>query len=217
MFTLAFALLLLVPTWSLTQGPEEFSDKTEVSEKAAEEISLAELARRERVRRSSLGQPDRVITNANLIEVRGLVSTSGAPPTAGEMGGRMIEGEVEGESAEGTEEESGPDLEKWQSAFGDAVLQWERAVNLGLVLELRMVDLNNSYFTATGPARGAIQKQLQETREEIQNNQRQVKAVRQALNTLESEAAMEGVPPGTIREMIGELPTRQSIRNTPEN
>ena len=87
----------------------------------------------------------------------------------------------------------------------------ETAVNLGLVLELRMVDLNNSYFTATGPARGEIQEQLQATREEIQANTRQVQAVRQALSTLESEAAMEGIPPGTIREMIGELPTRQSI------
>ena len=75
-----------------------------------------------------------------------------------------------------------------------------------------MVDLNNSYFTATGPARGEIQEQLQATREEIQANTRQVQAVRQALSTLESEAAMEGIPPGTIREMIGELPTRQSIR-----
>ena len=215
MITLMIALLLLVPTWSLAQEPEEVSEATEVFEEASEEISLAEFARRERARRSSIGQPDRVITNANISEIRGLVSTSAAPPTSGAMGGEMIDGEAEGEgeSAEGTEEESGPDLGMWQSAFADAVRELESAINLGLVLELRMVDLNNSYFTATGPAKGEIQQQLQATREETQANQRQVQAARQALSALESEAAIAGVPPGTIREMIGDLPTRQTIRN----
>ena len=212
MITLVAALLLLVPTWSLAQEPEEASEEAEASEGASEELSLAEFARREKARRSNLGQPDRVITNANLDQVRGLVSTSGAPSAPEAMEGEMMEGEVEGEPDEDSEEESGPDLGAWRGRFGEAVSALETAVNLGLVLELRMVDLNNSYFTATGPARGEIQEQLQATREEIQANTRQVQAVRQALSTLESEAAMEGIPPGTIREMIGELPTRESIR-----
>ena len=78
-----------------------------------------------------------------------------------------------------------------------------------------MVDLNNSYFSSSGPAKGAIQQQLEETRQEIPIRQQDVQAARQALSALESEAAMDGIPPGTIREMIGELPTRQSIRNIP--
>ena len=205
MITLVLALLLLVPTRSLAQEPEE------ASEEASEEISLVELARRERARRSEAGQPDRVITNANIDQVRGLVSTSAAPSAPDAMEGEMTEGEAESESEE-DDEGSGPDLGAWQGRFGEAVGALETAVNLGLVLELRMVDLNNSYFTATGPARGEIQEQLQANREEIQDNTRQVQAARQALSALESEAAMEGIPPGTIREMIGELPTRESIR-----
>ncbi|MEE8348451.1 MAG: hypothetical protein V3R94_02700 [Acidobacteriota bacterium] len=212
---LVAVLLLLVPTWSLAQEPEEGSQTAEVSQEESGEISLAELARRERERRARIGQPDRVITNANIGEIKGLVSTGGGGPSPVGEGDPTLEGEGEGESEEGTGEESGPDLGKWQSAFADAVRQLENAVNLGLVLELRMVDLNNSYFTATGPAQGEIQQQLQETREGIQENQSQVQAARQALRALESEAAMDGIPPGTIREMVGELPTRQSIQNTP--
>jgi hypothetical protein len=210
MLTLVVVLLLFVPTWSRAQEPEEVSEGAEVSEEAPEEVSLAEWARRERLRRSKLGQPDRVITNANISESKGLVSTSGAPPA---VESEMTEGE--GESAESIEENTGPDLESWQASFAEAVQNLESAVNLGRVLELRMVDLNNSYFSASGPAKADIQQQLQETRQEIPINQRDVQAARQALSVLESEAAADGIPPGTIREMIGDLPSPQSIRDTP--
>lgn len=214
MLTLAVALLLLVPTGSPAQEPEEVSEKAEVSEEASEEVSLAELARRERARRSSMGRPDRVITNANIREIKGLVSTSGTPP---QVESTMSDGEDESaeETEENTEENTGPDLGEWQAAFAEAVQNLKNAINLGLVLELRMVDLNNSYFSSSGPAKSAIQQQLQETRQEIPINQQEVQAARQALNVLESEAAGDGIPPGTIREMIGELPKRQAIRNTP--
>ena len=215
MLALVTALLLLVPAWSLAQQPDEASEEAEISEEGPEEISLAEFARRERARRSMMGQPDRVITNANIDQVQGLVSTSAAPPTRGAMGDEMMEGEDEGDTAEGSEEDGDSDVEQWRGVFAEAVRDLENLINLGLVLELRMVDLNNSFFTATGPTKGAIQQQLQETREELQDNQGQVQSARQTLSALESDAAMDGVPPGTIREMIGELPSRESFRNTP--
>ena len=141
MLTLAVALLLLVPTWSPAQEPEEVSEKAEVSEEASEEVSLAELARRERARRSSMGQPDRVITNANIREIKGLVSTSSTPP---QVESTMSDGEDESaeETEENTEENTGPDLGEWQAAFAEAVQNLKNAINLGLVLELRMVDLS---------------------------------------------------------------------------
>jgi|ETN07SMinimDraft_1059922.scaffolds.fasta_scaffold70469_2 hypothetical protein len=217
MMTLVTALLILVPAWSLVQQPDEASEEAEITEEGPEEISLAEFARRERARRSMMGQPDRVITNANIDQVQGLVSTSAAPPTRGGMGDESMEGEGEGEgdTAEGSEEDGESDAEQWRGIFAEAVRELENLINLGLVLELRMVDLNNSFFTATGPAKGDIQQQLQETREELRNNQGQVQSARQTLNELESDAAMDGVLPGTIREMIGALPTRDSFRNTP--
>ena len=217
LIVLAATLLLLVPAWSLAQQPDEASEEAEISEEGPEEISLAEFARRERARRSMIGQPDRVITNANIDQVQGLVSTSAAPSTRGAMGEEMMEGEGEGEGepAEGSEEDGDSDVEKWRGVFAEAVRDLENLINLGLVLELRIVDLNNSFFTATGPTKGDIQQQLQETREELQANQGQVQSARQTLNELESDAAMDGVPPGTIREMIGELPSRESFRNTP--
>ena len=215
MLTLVTALLLLVPAWSLAQQPDEASEEAEISEEGPEEISLAEFARRERARRSMMGQPNRVITNANIDQVQGLVSTSAAPPTRGARGDEMMEGEGEGETAEGSEEDGDSDVEQWRGVFAEAVRDLENLINLGLVLELRIVDLNNSFFTATGPTKGDIQQQLQETREELQANQGQVQSARQTLNELESDAAMDGVPPGTIREMIGELPSRESFRNTP--
>ncbi len=213
MISLVTALLLMGTASSLAQETEKPSQEAQFAEEEPEEMSLAEFARKERARRSIIGQPDRVITNANINQVKGLISTSTAPPSSGEMGDGM--GEGEGDNAEGSEEEGDSDLEKWQGAFAGGVRQLENAINLGLVLELRMVDLNNSYFTATGPAKGGIQQQLQETREEIQANQGQVRAARQTLEDLENDAAMDGVPPGAIREMIGDLPTRASFRNAP--
>jgi len=213
MISLVTALLLMGTPSSLAQETEKPSQEAQNAEEEPEEMSLAEFARKERTRRSIIGQPDRVITNANINQVKGLISTSTVPPSSGEMGDGM--GEGEGDNAEGSEEEGDSDLEKWQGAFADGVRQLENAINLGLVLELRMVDLNNSYFTATGPAKGKIQQQLQETREEIQANQGQVRAARQTLEDLENDAAMDGVPPGAIREMIGDLPTRTSFRNAP--
>ena len=72
MFILFLLLLLLAPAWSFAQD--------------AEEPSLAEVARRERERRASMEQPARIITNANLKDVKGKVSDSTAPSSVGTEG-----------------------------------------------------------------------------------------------------------------------------------
>lgn len=196
MIILIAVMLLLMPTWSMAQESEE--------------ISLAELARRERERRAAMGKPVRIITNANIGELRGLVSTSGAPASvAAEGEGEEVGSEENSENGEG-------DAQDWQALFAEATLNLKNAVNRGLVLELKMNDLRNSYFSESdGTTKGRLQQLLTETQQEMVNSQGEVAAARQALGALQNEAQADGVPPGTIRDLVGDLPQAESIATSP--
>ena len=185
MIPLILLVLLLTPAWSFAQETEE--------------PSLAEVARKERERRASMSKPVRIITNANIKSIKGLVSGSTAPtPVAAE--GEEGEGESGSENGE-------RDLAAWQALFGEATLKLKTAVNRGRVLELKMNNLQNAWLRENdGVTQARIQQQLQETQQVIQDNQQEVQTARQALQALQGEAQLGGLLPGTLHEFVGELP-----------
>ncbi len=201
---LILILLLLSPAWA---GAQE-------SQETQKEPSLAELARRERARRASLKKVP-VITNATLRNVRGLISTSTAPPSAS-TGEESAEGQA-GTDAEAEAEDADQVTAEWKGRIGDARRKVEQAVNNSNVLQLKMNDLRNDYFRADdGTTQTRIQQQLQETIQEIELSRQEVQAARDALQSIQSQARQAGLQPGDIRDAVGELPEPQSISTTPD-
>jgi len=196
-------VLFLTPTWNLAQ--ESSGDF---------QPSLVELARQERDRRAATGSAPQVITNATIKGIRGLVSTSAAPPSVG--------AEEEGAGGEGTESEGSEVVERsaeeWAAMFDGARLDLQTAVNSNMVLQLKMNDLRNSYFRESDGSRKAqIQQELEQTQDAIQGSRQEVQEARSAIQALEGEAREAGVSPADIREMVGDLPEEQSITTSPES
>ncbi len=124
--------------------------------------------------------------------------------------------EAEAESEKNSENaEADPTV--WEGRFGEARLNLKNAVNRDLVLYLKMNHLRNTYLTEDdGTTHARIQQQLLETQQEIESNSKDVQSARQAMETLQAEAEKEGVPSGTIRDLVGELPKEESIVTSPE-
>ncbi|MDA2927965.1 hypothetical protein MYX78_12180 [Acidobacteria bacterium AH-259-G07] len=196
MIALILLVLLLTPAWSFAQETEE----------TKKEPPLAELGRRERERRANMKEVG-VITNADLKNMKGLVSTGGRPPTA------ASEGTGEGESGlEEYSEDGEKDPEAWRALFDEARLDLKNAVNRSLVLQLKMNYLRNTWLREDdGTTQARIQQQLQETLGDIESSPQEIQAAREALQALQSEAQQEGLLPGTIRELVGELPQGEGI------
>ncbi len=185
MIVLFLLLLLLTPAWSLAQD--------------AEAPSLAEIARRERERRAGLEQPAQIITNANLKNIRGTVSDSTAPSSAG----------TEGENAEGASpgsENSERELAEWEALFNEATRTLQAAVSRDRVLEQRMTELNsgvvrvNPYEAGTTLEREWSQ-QVQDVPQMFESNRKDLETARKSLLDLQRKARLEGLLPRTIRRL----------------
>ncbi len=108
MTAIILLLLFFAPAWSLAQETEE--------------LSLVEAARRERERRASITVEVKILTNKDVEEMEGLVSTAIAPEPAAEAG----------EKAEAEES-------SWRELFDEARLDLQTAENRVQVLQLQMV------------------------------------------------------------------------------
>lgn len=171
-----FLFLFLAPVWSLPQEEPQ--------------PSLVEVARRERERRAALPEPALIITNANLREVRGRVSTAGksapAPPPEGP-----------GETETG-------DSDNWQSLFEEARLNLKLAEDRGRVLQLKMTDLHNSWLSSSdGTTQARRRQQLQENQQKVEANQKEIQAAREALQRIQREGKAKGASPGEMRRLEG--------------
>ena len=113
MIAIILLLLFIAPAWSLAQETEE--------------LSLVEAARRERERRASITVEVKILTNRDVEEMKGLVSTATAPET----------------SAEASEEVESDD---WGELFDAARLVLNIAENRLQVLQLQMVYLRDQWL-----------------------------------------------------------------------
>lgn len=196
-----------------TAGPQQAVSQTPNPPAAAESErvpSLAELASRQREQRGD--RSVRLIRNEDLRSLqKARIVTSQAVKTAPQTGDTQ-EGPVVPEGASEETAEAGVDLRFWESAFAEARTALQTAVNQRMVLELRMNNLRNAFLQqADGTTRQHIEGEMAKTLREIEQARQNEEAARQAVSDLERQAARAGVPPGRIRELVGELPESKSM------
>lgn len=172
MIPVILLLLLIAPAWSLAQETEE--------------LSLVEAARRERERRASITVEVKILTNRDVEEMEGLVSTSTAPDTSEEVGDK-------GE----------PD--DWGELFDSAKLDLKTAESRLQVLQLQMVYLRDQWLRQSdGVTQQKIQVQLQETQKGLEISRQNTEAAGAAYQALQKKAAAAGVLPGELRLLMGD-------------
>lgn len=193
-------------------GPLAAQSSSQPAQDQQKPPSLAELAKRTRQKRQQSQGQTRVITNADLQSLRANVTTGSKPAAPEPSDAEAAEGASEGTDTEGlptappgelTEE----DLEQWRAAFNEARTNLQNAVSEGLVLQLRMNNLRNSYLRqADGSTQERIQAQLSQTLEAIEQNRQQQETARRAIERLQQDARQAGLTPVQITELTGQLP-----------
>ncbi len=174
MIVIILLLLFITPAWSLAQETEE--------------ISLFEAARRERERRASITVEVKILTNRDVKEMEGLVSTATAPEPAAEAGG---EGEAEESS--------------WEVLFDEARLDLQTAENRLQVLQLQMVYQRDQWLRQSdGVTQQKIQVQLQETQQNLEIGRQEIEAAQAAYQELQKEAEASGLLPGELRDLMSD-------------
>jgi hypothetical protein len=173
MIPIILLLLLLSPAWSLAQ--------------ATEELSLVEAARRERERRASITEEVKILTNRDIEEMEGFVSTATASEPAAEA------------SEEVESEEMSLEL-----SFEKARNDLQSAENRDRLLQLQMKYLRDQWLgNSDGVTQQKIQSQLQETQQELEISRQEVEAARATYQALQNKAKADGILPGELRLLMG--------------
>ena len=173
MIPIILLLLFISPAWSLAQETEE--------------LSLVEAARRERERRASITEEVKILTNRDIEEMEGFVSTA----TASEP---VAEASEEVESEEMSLELS---FEKARTAL-------QSAENRDRILQLQMKFLRDQWLgNSDGVTQQRIQAQLQETQQELAISRQEIEAARAAYQALQNQAKADGILPGELRLLMG--------------
>jgi len=173
MIPIILLLLLISPAWSLAQETEG--------------LSLVEAARRERERRASISEEVKILTNRDIEEMEGLVSTATASEPAAE-----VSEEVESEEM------------SLEASFDKARNDLQSAENRDRILQLQMKYLRDEWLRNTdGVTQQKVQVQLQETQKELEISRQELEAARAAYQALQNEAKADGVLPGELRLLMG--------------
>jgi hypothetical protein len=191
---LLLIVLFATPAWSFAQESEESEEKAP---------SLVEIAKKERERRAQFDKPFKVITNATLKDVKGVVSSGTAS--------------LPGRAEDQDEEDSGPsedrkrDIVEWENLFGEAKQRLVSSIDRDGYLEDRMTELSAGWVRVStedtdSTLEAEFARQAQQIGQELEGSKQEVQAARDAIKALEREARLEGVLPGTIRQLLGDLP-----------
>ena len=164
---------------------------------------MADLARKERESRAKLDQPAKVITNATLKDVKGVVSSS----TSSSSSRTPDQDEEDLEPARDRKR----DPVEWENLFGEARQRLVSAIDRGEFIEERLTELSAGWVrvnpdTTDSTLEGEFAEQTERYKEDLEDNEQAIQAARDAIQTLEKEARLEGVLPGTIRQLLGDLP-----------
>lgn len=195
---LVFLLVCLLPAGLFAQSAEPTP-------------TLAELAKREQERRAQQGTEGRIITNADLKQIRSArVVTSETRPAEAKTDD--VQAVSSGEEGSDGKEDPAKVLAEWQKRFQEARGRLQTAVNQVLVLQLKMNELRNSFLNEPdGARREQTNAAIAATFEEVQQQRKEESAARQAITELQQEAVEAGLLPGQIREMTGVLPVSKSV------
>lgn len=174
------------------------------------EPSLAELSKQARERKAKLQKPARLITNADIKNFQNApVSISKSAPEAQPADQAKADAKAPG-TAEG--EAPAVNLGEWKAKFQSAVMDYKNAVGKGLVLQLRLNNLTNSFYAQTDDAaREKFGADLNQTNKDIETNKEETAAAQKAVEDLKLEARAAGVEEADIAAMVGQLPTPTTI------
>jgi hypothetical protein len=167
--------------------------------------SLAELAKKEKARRAKAQANAKVITNKDTSKYKGgaLTTSSASSRRSGSQSNKA------GGAATETVEESG-NVEPmdffgrpesyWRQTFADARQMVESLSNESKVLNLRIAELQNKFYSEdNGFKQQDIQRQIQKTIYEQDMNRDNLEKAKKALQELELEARKSGALPGWLR------------------
>ena len=100
---------------------------------------------------------------------------------------------------------------EWENLFGGARKRLVSAIDQGEQLEQRMIELSASWVrVSAGDTDSSLEeefnRQTQQIEQELKKNKQEIQAARDATEALEREARLDDVLPGTIRQMVEDLP-----------
>lgn len=169
--------------------------------------SLADIADQEKQRREEIQEAPEVITNDNVSEYEnGSVSTIKIEFAATEKDSENSEG---GAKAAEQDKEVDPDeptdlTGRTETFWRETATEAHRKVKIledeALALTLRMNDLQNQYYNVSdGFDRDGVQKNIQKTFYEQDQNKENLAKAKDELEDLVKEAQKSGAPPGWLR------------------
>ena len=175
--------------------------------------SLEELAKRERERRSGVSTEAKVITNKDTYKYRNSPVTTGsvpapspAPKPEGQtpgvadltIDGKTIEGKPKVDPTEATDFQGRPES-FWRQTFTDARMKVRELESEEKVLTLKANDLQNQFYReSSGFRQQDIQREIQKTLHEQDQNKANLTKAKEELADLEKEARKSGALPGWI-------------------
>ena len=164
--------------------------------------SLGDLARKEKERREKIKQQVKVLTNDSASQYEGGAVTTGTipKPAAADDSGKPSEKP----SAKSKEPDEPTDFQGrtesfWRQTFLDARKRVTDLENEANVITLRIADLQNRFYAESdGFKQQEIQREIQKSFYEQDQNKENLAKARQQLADLETEARKSGALPGWI-------------------
>ena len=214
-------LFFLCSAIGAIQETEKKPEEKKIEQKGPSLVDLAKKSRQQ----SEQNKQSLVITNADLRFLKNSkVGTSQNPSRGTKVEAEGGEDKTIEESESNTldPESNEPntdtdiDLAKWTAAFNQATMDIKTAVNARMVIELRLNHLQNAYYRETdGARRGFWEQEIVKATTEIHQAKETEQTANSALRDLQKEALKEGLLPGQIRKLTGQLPEAKSIVDVP--
>lgn len=181
------SLLLLILSFALTAPAQ----------------SLGDLAKKEKERREKVKSGAKVITNDDTAKyAAGAVTTSSLPAPPPQKGPEASQ--ADGTAPQGADPNEPTDLQGrpesfWRQTFADARSKVSELENEANVLVLKVNELQNRFYnTDDGFQRQAVQRELQKTLYQQDQNKQDLAKAKAVLEELEKEARKSGALPGWI-------------------
>lgn len=181
--------------------------------------SLGDLAKKEKERRQAVKTDSKIITNDQIAKYQGAAVSTGTPSSPATNGPQAAKGSTVGQKPAGegeTKPEAAPPEGKpaadepvdfqgrtesfWKQTMADARQRVKQLENECNVLILKLNDLQNSFYKENdGFKQQEIQRDIQKTLYEQDQNKENLAKANAALTDLEKEARKSGALPGWIR------------------
>ena len=161
--------------------------------------SLADVARREDVRRKQVKKPSRVLTNKDLRQSEAPPPLPATPPPA-ESQPQKPEAAAPAEPEVSDEEKRQKDEQMWRQRTTDAHQALERSQMYLDALQSKINALWADFTARDDPAqRGAIETERKKALAEFDRVKLEIESNKKAIDDLEEEARRAGVPAGWLR------------------